>query len=75
MHPIGVAVCVGPYIKEWRAYTGGILHLPSMSPLDGQKLCKDVRDSVLHWSCSHCPQTLWVWIGLEGCLLAFKMQR
>ena len=29
MHPVGVAVCVGPYIEQWRAYTGGILHLPS----------------------------------------------
>ena len=31
MHPIGVAVCVGDYIQEWRAYTGGVLHLPSMT--------------------------------------------
>ena len=29
MHPVGVGVCVGDYILQWRAYTGGILKLPS----------------------------------------------
>ena len=28
MHPITVALCVGDWIKDWRAYTGGILHTP-----------------------------------------------
>ena len=28
MHPVGIGLCVGPWIKEWRAYTGGILTVP-----------------------------------------------
>lgn len=28
MHPVGIGLCVGPWIKEWRAYTGGILKVP-----------------------------------------------
>jgi C1A family cysteine protease len=34
-HPVGVALCVGPYIKEWRAYTGGIFDIKGChKPLD-----------------------------------------
>ena len=33
MHPTAIGLCVGPWIKEWRAYTGGILTVP------GQSLC------------------------------------
>lgn len=29
MHPVGIGLCVGDWIKEWRAYTGGILKVPS----------------------------------------------
>ena len=28
VHPVAVGLCVGPWIKEWRAYTGGILRVP-----------------------------------------------
>lgn len=28
MHPTAIGLCVGPWIKEWRAYTGGILKVP-----------------------------------------------
>ena len=28
IHPITVALCVGDWIKNWHAYTGGILHTP-----------------------------------------------
>lgn len=31
MHPVGIGLCVGDWIKEWRAYTGGILKVPSVS--------------------------------------------
>lgn len=31
-HPITVALCVGDWIKEWRAYTGGLLEVPSALP-------------------------------------------
>ena len=30
MHPVGIGLCVGPWIKEWRAYTGGILTVPGI---------------------------------------------
>ena len=29
-HPITVALCVGDWIKQWRAYTGGILQVPGL---------------------------------------------
>ena len=32
-HPITVALCVGDWIKQWRAYTGGLLQTPGMSCL------------------------------------------
>lgn len=32
MHPVGIGLCVGDWIKEWRAYTGGILKVPSIYP-------------------------------------------
>ena len=38
MHPVGIGLCVGDWIKEWRAYTGGILKVPSMSASTSLKL-------------------------------------
>ena len=26
-HPVGVGICVGPYIIQWRAYTGGVFDI------------------------------------------------
>lgn len=39
MHPVGIGLCVGPWIKEWRAYTGGILKVP--------KNCEDPQDHAM----------------------------
>ncbi len=39
MHPVGIGLCVGDWIKEWRAYTGGILKVPS-------KLCSTISDRI-----------------------------
>ena len=30
VHPVAIGLCVGPWIKEWRAYTGGILRVPGI---------------------------------------------
>jgi len=39
MHPVGIGLCVGPWIKEWRAYTGGILKVPEN--------CEDPQDHAM----------------------------
>lgn len=38
MHPTAIGLCVGPWIKEWRAYTGGILRVPGKATSEPCKL-------------------------------------
>ena len=58
MHPVGIGLCVGPWIKEWRAYTGGILTVPGQTPsrtcptsLHALQLCLNLNTAPVGVAC------------------------
>ena len=55
-HPITVALCVGDWIKQWRAYTGGILQVPGLPAKSLESLTRQQSSAVLYLISSdmHC---------------------
>lgn len=47
MHPTAIGLCVGPWIKEWRAYTGGIFKVPSKHPTLGLSHLTSAKSIIL----------------------------